>query len=78
MTLEALKEAIEHLPEDERRKLADWIEEMEDAVWDDRIRRDFSNGGRGEQLLQEVQEEAAEGRDRPLAEGLAKRRKSRS
>jgi hypothetical protein len=78
MTLEAIKEAIEHLPEEERRKLADWLEGMEDAVWDDQIRRDFSTGGRGEGLLEEVQQEAAEGKARPLAEGLAKRHKPRS
>lgn len=75
MTLQAIKEAIEHLPEDERRKLADWFEAMEDAVWDDEITRDFSNGGPGGALLKELQREATEGKARPLAEGLAKRRK---
>ena len=75
MTLQAIKEVIEHLPEEERRKLADWLEGMEDAVWDDQIKRDFSTGG---QLLKDVQREAAEGKARPFAEGLAKRRKPRS
>jgi radical SAM superfamily enzyme YgiQ (UPF0313 family) len=78
MTLEAIKEAIEHLPEDERRKLADWIDEREDAVWDEQIQRDFSSGGRGEELLEEIRQEAAEGKAQPLTEGLATRRKSRS
>ena len=78
MTLQAIKEAIENLPEDERRKLADWFEAMEDAVWDEEITRDFSNGGRGGAFLQKLQKEATEGKARPLAEGLAKRRKHRS
>jgi hypothetical protein len=77
MTLQSIKEAIEHLPADERRKLADWFERMEDAAWDDQIARDFSPGGRGERLLNEVRREAAEGGARPLEEGLAKRRKPR-
>ena len=62
MTLQATKEAIEHLPADERRELADWFERMEDVAWDDQIARDFSAGGRGERLLNEVRREAAEGR----------------
>jgi hypothetical protein len=78
MTLQAIKEAIEHLPEDERRKLANWFEGMEDAVWDDQIERDFSSGGDGERLLNEVRREAAGGSARPLADGLAERRKSQS
>jgi hypothetical protein len=61
MTLEAIKEAIEHLPADERRKLAEWFEEMEEAAWDGQIARDFSTGARGERLLNEVRREAAEG-----------------
>jgi hypothetical protein len=32
MTLEAIKEAIQHLPEAERRKLAGWFEGMEEAA----------------------------------------------
>jgi hypothetical protein len=78
MTLDAIKEAIERLPEDERRNLADWFEDMEDTAWDDQIERDFSTGGRGAQFLREVQQEAIGGIARPLAEGLAKRRKPRS
>jgi len=31
MTLEAIQEAIKHLSEEERRKLAGWFESMEEA-----------------------------------------------
>ena len=78
MTLDAIKEAIQELPEQERHKLAAWLEEMEEAAWDAEIERDFAPGGRGEALEQRIRREIAEGKARPLEEGLAKRRRSRS
>lgn len=76
MTLEAIKEAIQQLPEQERRALTGWIEEMEEAAWDAEIERDFAPGGRGEALEKRIRREIAEGQARPLDEGLAKRRRS--
>ena len=76
MTLEAIKEAIQHLPAEERRELADWFEQMEEAAWDAEIERDFAPGGRGEALEKRIRCEIAEGKARPLEEGLAKRRRS--
>jgi len=76
MTLQAIKEAIEHLSEEERRKLADWFEDLEEAAWDEQIERDFSLGGG--RLMKEIQQEVSEGKARSLEEGLAKRRKTRS
>jgi hypothetical protein len=78
MTLEAIKEAIKHLPQEERRKLAGWFEGMEEAAWDDEMKRDFAAGGRGERLAKEIQLEISEGKARPIEEGLTKRRRSRS
>jgi hypothetical protein len=78
MTLEAIKEAIKHLPEQERWKLAGWFEEMEEAAWDEDIKRDFAPGGKGELLAKEIQREVSEGKARPLEEGLGKRRRSPS
>ena len=75
MTLQAIKEAIEHLSEEERRKLADWFEDLEEAAWDAEIERDFSLGGRCERLMKEIQQEVSEGKAQPLEEALAKRRK---
>lgn len=74
MTLEAIKEAIQRLPEQERRALAGWIEEMEEAAWDAEIERDFAPGGRGEAVEQRIRREIAEGKARPIEEGLARRR----
>ena len=78
MTLEAIMEAIQQLPEEERRQLAGWIAEMEEAEWDAEIERDFAPGGRGEALEKRIRREIAEGEARPLEEGLAKRHRSRS
>jgi len=77
MTLEAIKEAITHLPEEERRKLAGWFKGME-VAWDEEMKRDFAPGGKGERLAQEIQREVSEGKSRPLEEGLEKRRRSHS
>jgi hypothetical protein len=78
MTLEAIKEAIKHLPEQERWKLAGWFEEMEETAWDEGIERNFAPGGKGELLAKEIRREISAGKARPLEEGLAKRRCSPS
>ena len=47
MTGEAVKEAIEQLPPEQRTVLASWLSERDWKTWDDQIRRDFSPGGGG-------------------------------
>ncbi len=64
MTLEAIKEAITRLPEEERRQLAGWFEGMEEAAWDEEMKRDFAPGGRGEGLEKEIRREVSEGKVR--------------
>ncbi len=55
MTVDAIKDAIAHLPEQERKQLADWIEEMEEQAWDHgRWSKDFAPGGRGAHLLEKM------------------------
>jgi hypothetical protein len=78
MMLEAIKEVISHLPEEERRKLAEWFEGMEESAWDDEMKRDFAPGGPGAWLEKEIRREISEGTARPLEEGLAKRRRAHS
>ena len=75
MTLQAIKEAIEHLPDEERRKLAGWFEGIEEQAWEDELKRDFAPGGKGEHLAKQVQQEISEGKAQPLEEGLANRRR---
>ncbi len=77
MTLEAIKEAITHLPEEERRQLAGSFEGMEVAAWDEEMKRDFAPGGPGERMAKEIQREISKGEARPLEEGLVKRCRSR-
>ncbi|MBV9771372.1 MAG: hypothetical protein JOZ32_17510 [Bryobacterales bacterium] len=78
MTLETIKKAIKHLPLEERRKLAGWFEGMEEAAWDEDLKRDFAPGGSGERLAEEIRREIAEGKAQPLEAGLAERRRSYS
>lgn len=73
MTLDAIKEAIEHLPENQRRQLANWFERMEESAWDQQF-DNFAAGGNGERLLSEIREEISGERAQPLGEGIAKHR----
>ncbi len=54
MTAEAIKELIEHLPQEEQDVLADWMAQRNLSAWDDQIERDFSPGEAGMQLLVEL------------------------
>jgi hypothetical protein len=71
MTVEAIKDAIVHLSEPERKQLADWLEELEEEAWDRQIEHDFSPGGRGVHLLEEVKADINAGRTKPMKEFLA-------
>ena len=62
MTLEGIKEAIEHLPEREQLALESWLAER----WDAQLQRDFSPGGPGMALLEEADAEIASDNERPL------------
>jgi len=77
MTVEAIKEAITALPENERRSLASWLNELEYDEWDKQMVKDFSPGGRGMALVEKVKREIAEGKTTPLEEGLAQAKAKR-
>ena len=68
MTVEALKEAIAQLPQDERHSLAVWLIELDYDEWDKKIVEDFSPGGRGMAWAENVKRQIAEGKARPLAD----------
>ena len=70
MTVEDIKAAIEQLPEPERLELADWLDEMRNRAWDAEMERDFSSGGQGMRLLEEVEADIREGRVKPMDEFL--------
>jgi hypothetical protein len=73
MTVEAIKDAIVHLNEQERKQIADWIEEMEESAWDQQMRQDFAPGGGGAHLLPEIDRQIDSGDFAPLTEGLRRR-----
>jgi hypothetical protein len=63
-TLEEVKKTIEELPEDQQRKLIDWIEELKADLWDKQIEEDFM-AGRLDKFIEEAMGEpdVAEFRD---------------
>jgi len=75
MTVEAIKAAIEQLPEPERRKLADWFAELEEQAWDAEMEQDFSPGGRGHHLVEKIKQDVDKHNFTPLDEGLRSRQK---
>jgi hypothetical protein len=77
MTLEAVKEAIAQLPQDERHSLAVWLNELDYDEWDKKMAEDFSRDGRGMAWAEDVKLQIVEGEARPLAEGLAQARAQR-
>ena len=72
--MEAIKEAIAGLPEEERHSLAAWLNELEYDEWDKEMVRDFSPGGRGEHLLDKVKADIAAGKFRPVEEFCAEQK----
>ena len=62
MTVEAIKEAIAELPEDQRHSLVVWLNEIDYDGWDKEMVKDFSPGGRGMALVERVKREITEGK----------------
>ena len=73
MTVEAIKNAIAGLPEDDRHSLAAWINDLEYDAWDRQMIKDFTPGGRGMAWDERVKLQMAEGKAHPMEEGFAKR-----
>ncbi len=66
MTLASIKSAIEDLPEEEKGALIDWLLSLDREEWDKQIAEDFSPGGRGASLLEEVDAAIDRGDFKPL------------
>ena len=69
MTFAEIQRAIEGLAEDEQTRLATWIAERDRAAWDAEMERDFSAGGAGSALLENVRQRVNRGESRPFAQG---------
>jgi hypothetical protein len=78
MTVEAIKDAIVHLSDQERKQLADWFEELEEETWDRQMEQDFAPGGRGAHLLEKIDRQIDAGNFTSLKEGLRRRRDQQS
>lgn len=77
MTVEAIKEAITELPDDERMSLALWLNQLDYDDWDNEMVRDFGPGGRREHLVEQIKRDVLDGKSRPMSEGLSSRHKTR-
>lgn len=71
--MEAIKDAIARLSEEERKQVADWFDELEEEAWDRQMERDFANGGRGAHLLEKIDRQIDAGNFTSLEEGLRRR-----
>jgi hypothetical protein len=78
MTIEALKAAIAHLPAEEMTVPAAWIVEQDMQSWDEQIDKDFSSGGKGMAILDEMKADIRTERHRatrPREDRAEKRRR---
>lgn len=77
MTVDAIKEAISRLPDDERHSLAAWLNEFDYDDWDREMVTGFSAGGRGMSLIEAIKREVGQGKAVPFEEGLEQARQNR-
>lgn len=68
MDLAEIQQAIEELPKDQQATLAAWLAERDQAEWDAEIEHDFSPGGAGIALLEEMKADDRAGEFRPFEE----------
>jgi hypothetical protein len=66
MKLAKLKNAITELSDQERAELTAWLLSLDRDAWDRQIEKDFSPGGAGAELLEEVDSAIDRGDFKPL------------
>jgi hypothetical protein len=76
--MEAIKDAIVHLSGPEREELAEWLDDIQSDDWDRKVAEEFSEAGRGAQLLDQIDREIDAAKFTPLDEGLRQRRERRT
>jgi hypothetical protein len=74
MELAEIQRAIETLPKDQQAALAAWLSARDQAEWEVEIERDFSPGGAGVELLEEMKADARAGKFRPFEQGRPRQR----
>jgi len=74
MDLTEIQNAIEALPKHQQASLAAWLYERDQGEWDAEFERDFSPGGAGNALLEEMKGDARAGKFRPFEQGRPQQR----
>ena len=73
MDLAEIQHAIEELPREQQAALAAWLAQRVQTEWDTEIERDFTTGGAGLAILEEMKEDVRAGKFRPYEEGRQRR-----
>jgi len=68
LSIEAIKEAIAELADDEKVSLASWLSVQTMDAWDKEMQRDFSPGGRGQHIVDKARADVRAGKFRPMSE----------
>jgi hypothetical protein len=74
MDLAEIQHAIDELPKDQQAALAAWIADRDQAEWEAEIERDFSPGGAGGALIEEMKADVRAGKFRPFEQGRLQKR----
>jgi hypothetical protein len=74
MSIAEIQRAIEALPKDQQAALVAWLSARDDAEWDEEVERDFSPGGAGIALIEEMKADAQAGKFQPFEQGRRMRR----
>ena len=66
MTVDAIKDAITGLPDEDKIALATWLSLQTMDEWDRQMARDFAPGGRGFHVIEKVKADIRAGKFRPM------------
>ena len=74
MDLAEIQHAIEELPKEQQAALAAWLAERDQAEWGAQIERDFTAGGAGRAIVEEMKADVHAGKFHPFEEGRSQKR----
>jgi hypothetical protein len=66
MTIDALKDAITSLPDEDKIALATWLNIQTMDEWDRQMARDFAPGGRGSRVIEKIKGDIRAGKFSPM------------
>ena len=67
MTVDAIKDAITGLPDEDKIALARWLSLQTMDEWDQQMALDFAPGGRGVHVIEKVKADIRAGKFRPMS-----------